>query len=184
MLKYPGSYVVVVMLFVCIFSQIKLLNDGLKRFDAVYEVPVFQAFWILVSVLSGMALYKEYTVMSPTDMGLFSFGVLITLTGVIALSRRKPPSQTQSSSRVRSSSVSEALEMGVTASQPWFSGNTARSQGPSSTQPSGSLSPSLSTTTPRLRGNSKGSRSGSRGSRDEPELNMGMSDYIYISIIW
>jgi hypothetical protein len=28
-------------------------NDGLRRFSASYTVPVFQSFWILLSVLAG-----------------------------------------------------------------------------------------------------------------------------------
>ncbi len=89
-LGLPGWWMVFFMTFACIFTQIKIINDGLKRFDAIYEVPVFQAFWIIFSVLGGMAFYKEYEVMSSISMGLFSFGVIVTLTGVIALSYRKP----------------------------------------------------------------------------------------------
>ena len=32
---------------------------GLQHFDALYMVPVFQAFWIVFSVISGLVVYDE-----------------------------------------------------------------------------------------------------------------------------
>lgn len=110
-LSYLGFYMVFIMTFVCIFSQIKLLNDGLKRFDVVYEVPIFQAFWILFSVLTGMALYKEHQVMTSDELGVFSIGVLITLTGVIMLSYRKPSATGTTPSGRIETHASEANEL-------------------------------------------------------------------------
>lgn len=81
------SYFIIIALAVCIAMQIKWLNDGLRRFDASFEVPVFQAFWVLLSVASGMIFYSEYKGMSKLQMGLFFIGITITIGGVIFLSR-------------------------------------------------------------------------------------------------
>jgi uncharacterized membrane protein len=72
-----------------IFAQIKYLNEGLKRFDASYAVPVFTSFWIILSVLSGMIFYREYAGMNTGQCLFFAFGVLVTVTGVITLGGRE-----------------------------------------------------------------------------------------------
>lgn len=72
-----------------IFAQIKYLNEGLKRFDASYAVPVFTSFWIILSVLSGMIFYQEYVGMDTGQCLFFAFGVLVTVTGVITLGGRE-----------------------------------------------------------------------------------------------
>jgi uncharacterized integral membrane protein len=56
------SYLVLILMLLCIFAQIKYLNDGLRRFDASYSVPVFTSFWILLSVVSGMIFYRSVSV--------------------------------------------------------------------------------------------------------------------------
>jgi len=77
-------------LFVTIFFQIRWLNSGLRRFDALYIVPVFQSFWILVSVISGMVFFGEYEDIfgSIENSVMFPFGVLVTISGVYVLSQR------------------------------------------------------------------------------------------------
>jgi uncharacterized membrane protein len=81
------GYFVVVALVVCIVLQIKWLNDGLLRFDSAYEVPIFQAFWVVLSVVSGMVFFSEWKTMSMLQLGLFLVGIIVTVTGVILLSR-------------------------------------------------------------------------------------------------
>ncbi len=41
--------------------QIYWLNCGLARWDALNNVPVFQSFWILVSVVGGGVFYSEFS---------------------------------------------------------------------------------------------------------------------------
>lgn len=83
------TYLVTCCMFTTIMLQIKWLNDGLKKFDASYTVPVFTSFWILLSVISGLIFYKEYEGMNPFQMVMFLIGVATTVTGVIMLSRRE-----------------------------------------------------------------------------------------------
>jgi len=75
-------------MFCSIYFQIKWLNDGLKRFDVSYCVPVFQSFWISVSVVSGMVFYREYEQLSASQAAWFVFAVLVTIVGVVGLSQR------------------------------------------------------------------------------------------------
>lgn len=87
---YWQSYVIMIGLFTAIVTQIRILNSALQQFDALYIVPVFQSFWILMSVLSGMILFNEsHDVFQETGRGIgFIAGVLLTIFGVYYLSQR------------------------------------------------------------------------------------------------
>lgn len=82
------TYLVIGSMFTTIFLQIRWLNDGLKRFNATYIVPVFTAFWILLSITSGLVFYREYTGMMFQQGCLFALGVVVTISGVMTLSSR------------------------------------------------------------------------------------------------
>jgi len=80
------SYFVLAAMTTTIFLQIHWLNEGLRRYPASYTVPVFTAFWIVLSVTSGLIFYKEYQGMTWGQLGLFFFGVLVSIVGVYLLS--------------------------------------------------------------------------------------------------
>jgi hypothetical protein len=88
--SYYQTFLVLAAMAFTVFLQISWLNEGLRRFSAAYTVPVFQAFWILLSVVAGLVFYDEYLGMTTTQMWMFAFGVLITVAGVSALSQRTP----------------------------------------------------------------------------------------------
>jgi len=88
MFDHYQTYIVLLCMLLTICLQIKWLNDGLKRFDASYTVPVFTAFWIVLSVTSGLVFYDEYQGMTWSQLGMFFFGVFISITGVYILSHR------------------------------------------------------------------------------------------------
>ncbi len=75
MFLYPQSYVILATMTATILLQIKFLNDGLRRFSATFTVPVFQAFWIIVSVVSGLIYYEEYNGLYGNDGVWFTVGV-------------------------------------------------------------------------------------------------------------
>lgn len=81
------AYLIILAMAACIVFQIMWLNDGLLRFDAAFEVPVFQAFWVVLSVCSGLIFYNEYEGMTIEQNVLFGVGIVITVSGVIMLSR-------------------------------------------------------------------------------------------------
>jgi hypothetical protein len=81
--KWP-SYLVLTGLFLTIYYQIKWLNSGLQLFTALYIVPVFQSFWILISVVSGMVFFGEYEEMAKdeTKIIMFPLGIVMTIVGM------------------------------------------------------------------------------------------------------
>ena len=90
MFVYPGTYGVLLGLGVTIFFQIRWLNSGLRLFPALYVVPVFQSFWILVSVISGMIFFQEYegVLDEPLNACGFCLGIFLTIGGVYVLSQK------------------------------------------------------------------------------------------------
>ncbi|ETO28612.1 hypothetical protein RFI_08516, partial [Reticulomyxa filosa] len=59
MFAHFPTYLILLGLFSSIYFQLRWLNSALKRFSALQVVPTFQSFWILVSVLGGLAVYEE-----------------------------------------------------------------------------------------------------------------------------
>ena len=97
MFGYWQTYLVLLGLGVTIFFQIRWLNSGLRLFPALYVVPVFQSFWILVSVVSGMVFFQEYQGVLDLPLNAFGFctGLLVTIGGVYVLSQKGGQQQQQ-----------------------------------------------------------------------------------------
>ena len=85
---YYQTYLVVIAMVTCILLQIKYMNSALLRFDSVTVVPIFQSFWILVSVIAGLVFFGEASNFSVYQAIMFPLGVLITLGGIYFLSLR------------------------------------------------------------------------------------------------
>jgi hypothetical protein len=85
---YWQSYFIITGMVASILLQIKWLNDGLMRFDSVSLIPIFQSFWILVSVMGGIVFFGEAIQFTVLQAIMFPLGVMITIGGVYMLSRR------------------------------------------------------------------------------------------------
>ncbi|KAI9984366.1 hypothetical protein PInf_005742 [Phytophthora infestans] len=83
-----GPYAITVSMLTCVFLQIHWLAHGLQKFDAVFVVPVFQCFFISISIFGGGVYFKEFAKMAPLALGMFSLGALITISGVVKLAHR------------------------------------------------------------------------------------------------
>lgn len=107
----PGTYLIACCMFGAIFSQLHFLAEGLRRFDAVYVIPVFQCWFIVITILGGAVYFQEFSDFDATQAfvsfckfrvrrsrlthraswQMFPLGVLVTLSGIVVLSRRTPP---------------------------------------------------------------------------------------------
>jgi hypothetical protein len=87
--KYFMFYFTLAMLVFTIVTQVSWLNEGLKRFDAIFMIPVSTSFWVTFSVFSGIITTGEYMLMSWEDIGFFSFGMLLIVLGVLIFTRHK-----------------------------------------------------------------------------------------------
>lgn len=109
---YPLTYVFLLCMLTCIFCQLHFLALGLKYFDALYVVPVFQVFFISCSTLGGAAYFSEFSRFTELQMIFYPVGVGSTLTGVYILSSRQMKSirTTTTSSDGRNIQTEEEVE--------------------------------------------------------------------------
>ncbi|OQR81596.1 hypothetical protein THRCLA_11587 [Thraustotheca clavata] len=84
-----GTYLIAILMVVCIFLQIHWLAQGLEFFDAVFIIPVFQCFFISISIVGGAIYFSEFALMDTLQLLMFFVGVAITLGGVLVLSQRQ-----------------------------------------------------------------------------------------------
>ncbi|ETV95553.1 hypothetical protein H310_10995 [Aphanomyces invadans] len=83
------TYVIIAALVLTISLETHCLSLGLKYFDALYIVPVFQCFFITFSVIGGAVYFEEFKHFTTTQWIVFPLGVLITIAGVVVLSSRE-----------------------------------------------------------------------------------------------
>ena len=84
----PFPYVFLVSMLFFIFSQIHFLALALAYFDALYCVPIFQCFFILISTVGGATFFQEFSNFSTVQAIIFPLGILVTLVGVFLLAQR------------------------------------------------------------------------------------------------
>ena len=82
------TWIILIAMVTCILTQIRFLNAGLQLFDAMYVVPIFQTFWILISVLGGLVYFDEWKHFSPFQAVMFPIGIAVTVRGVVELTKR------------------------------------------------------------------------------------------------
>ena len=88
---YWETYLLCIALVSTIYFQLRWLNSALKRFSALYVAPLFQAFWITVSVMGGLIVYKEFNDMLLSQKIVFPLGVVVTILGVFYLTTQGQP---------------------------------------------------------------------------------------------
>ena len=90
------TYPLIMALVACVALQIYWLNLGLARFDALYNVPVFQCFWMLFGVIAGGVFFHEFSTFSAFQASMFTLGVSFCLAGVAVLSSRETAEDSKS----------------------------------------------------------------------------------------
>ncbi|KAG0368436.1 NIPA-like protein 3, partial [Mortierella sp. AD032] len=109
------AWVILVVTVVTAVSQVYWINMGLKKYDAMLQVPVFFTIWVLLDIIGGGIYYDEFAGFTPTKYVLFCLGVLTVFFGVALLAKRlallakedvgEAPPQSQPTSRRPSTSV-------------------------------------------------------------------------------
>lgn len=83
-----GPYAITLCMLTCVFMQLHWLAHGLQLFDAVFVVPVFQCFFISISILGGGVYFQEFANMPHFALGMFSLGAIAIISGVVKLAHR------------------------------------------------------------------------------------------------
>ena len=82
-------YVILTLMLGCLYCQITSLNAGLRLYDSLSVVPVYQTYWMCASVLAGLIYFDELKDWTAIQGALFGLGIGIAVFGVGMLSRRK-----------------------------------------------------------------------------------------------
>jgi surface polysaccharide O-acyltransferase-like enzyme len=69
-------------------SQIYWINNGLARYDALIQIPVFYVSWTLFDVVGGGIYYEEFRGFSVHQFILFCLGIVVIFCGVFVLAGR------------------------------------------------------------------------------------------------
>ena len=86
---YPEPYFAILLLAFCLYLQMKYLNAGLARFDALYVIPIYQVFWMISGILGGAIVFNEFVGFSILQWIFFPFGVFIAMMGIYLLTHRQ-----------------------------------------------------------------------------------------------
>ena len=85
-MRYGFFYLFLLGLPLSLVFQLRTLNAGLKHFEAVEFVPIYQASLVVVGVAWGWVFYQENKDLEVNQVGLFVLGCVISVLGIAVLS--------------------------------------------------------------------------------------------------
>ncbi|CAG8598636.1 24468_t:CDS:10 [Cetraspora pellucida] len=83
-----SSWIILIVTLVTAFGQVYWLNMGLKKYDALIQVPIFFCNWTIFDIIGGGIYYDEFRSYSIKKYAMFIVGVLLIFFGVGMLSKR------------------------------------------------------------------------------------------------
>mmetsp|Transcript_13846 Transcript_13846/g.20426 ORF Transcript_13846/g.20426 Transcript_13846/m.20426 type:complete len:384 (-) Transcript_13846:198-1349(-) len=86
---YGGTYFILLITVLSVTLQLAFLNHGLKRFEALFVVPVYQCCFMLSGIMGSMFYFNEVEQLSALQIGMFSLGVCISTVGILLHSTRR-----------------------------------------------------------------------------------------------
>jgi drug/metabolite transporter (DMT)-like permease len=82
---YPFTYVVIVGTICTAVFWVKRMSAALKKFDALFIIPVLQVFWTSLSIVGGGVYYKEFDQYSMHSLSIFICCMVAIFIGVYML---------------------------------------------------------------------------------------------------
>ena len=82
---YWGTYMLFMLLGGFLFLQVKFLNMGLIRANALLVVPVYQVSWVVANATVGMVYWRDFEAMNALGISFFFIGIAIAFAGVYLL---------------------------------------------------------------------------------------------------
>merc|ERR1712137_617999 len=87
-LKTVWPYMLLILFVVITAFWLYRMNAALRKYDAMFIIPVLQALWLLFAVLNGGIFYQEFADLSLLYNVLFGSGIVVLLFGVSIFSPR------------------------------------------------------------------------------------------------
>ncbi|KAJ0395160.1 hypothetical protein ATCC90586_005064 [Pythium insidiosum] len=86
---YFGTYVLVGAMTATLLTQTHTLNMATMTGDTMSAYPVFQAFWISMSNISGVVFFQQAHTFTSTQMMLFCSAIVFVLLGIYLVSKHE-----------------------------------------------------------------------------------------------
>jgi uncharacterized membrane protein len=94
----PFSYVILLGWVLTMMFWLYRMNTALRRYDALFIVPVLQVIWTLCSIVGGGLYFDEFANFSFLQGFMFIAGVMLVICGVFVLAVQRTPSASEASS--------------------------------------------------------------------------------------
>jgi hypothetical protein len=85
---YFPTYLIFLGILVTGIGQVYYINQGLKKYDALLQVPCFYVVYTLCGIISGGIYFNDFQSFSQLQFFMFFVGVSLTFVGVIFLGGR------------------------------------------------------------------------------------------------
>ncbi|KAJ3367712.1 hypothetical protein GGF31_007173 [Allomyces arbusculus] len=85
---YYQTYLILGGIFVTGLGQVFYINEGLRRYDALLQIPSFYVVYTLCGIFSAAVYFDELSSMSSDQQTMFGVGVGLTFLGVLCLTGR------------------------------------------------------------------------------------------------
>ena len=82
---YPPWLILLLFVVITVFWLYRM-NVALRKYDAMFIIPVLQSLWLLFAVLNGGIFFEEFNDLGYLDVCLFAVGIIILLCGVAVFS--------------------------------------------------------------------------------------------------
>ncbi|KAI8867989.1 hypothetical protein GQ42DRAFT_164444 [Ramicandelaber brevisporus] len=82
------AWVILIVTITTAISQVFWINKGLRRYDALLQVPVFYVVWTVFDIIGGGVYYNEFVDFTPKKYALFTTSIVIIFIGVGLLASR------------------------------------------------------------------------------------------------
>lgn len=83
--QHPVVVFVAILTISCALMQLYFLNESLKRYEAVYCVPIINAALVAVAAIASNILFDDWKQISTSDMCFFCVGALLVVGGILSL---------------------------------------------------------------------------------------------------
>lgn len=85
--------------------QIIFLNKSLERFNATHSIAIFQCTWCILNVSQGIVIFRDMETASLIEITIFTAGFILTVMGIVGLSKQIESEPLSYSDRSPSSNV-------------------------------------------------------------------------------
>ena len=90
-------YLIIAGIPTCLVGNLSFLNMGLRDFDALLVVPIYQTYWTIAGTAGGFVYFNEIAEMDNLSKAMFIAGFVVAMVGIAILSSRAPPLEFKSS---------------------------------------------------------------------------------------